>query len=118
MKTHFKQVESSLVHLTTEMGLLYYMVKKFNTTTAAERTFFEGGSGGSGGSAGGGGSGSGSGSGDGEKGKGKEDPQAGKAKFVEDSSTKGEKQQEKSGRDKGKGKQVMQLSDEDYHYQA
>ena len=111
MKTHFKLVESSLDHLTTGMGLLYSMVKKVNTTTAAERNFFEGGSGGSGGSAGGGGSGSGSVLGEGEKGKGKEDAQAGKAKSVEDFSTEGEKQQEKqqedSGRDKGKRKQVM-----------
>ena len=69
------------------------MVKKVNSSTAAERTFFEGGSGGSGGSAGGGVSGSSSGSGDGGKGKGNEVPQAGKAKSVEDSSPKGEKKQ-------------------------
>ena len=70
MKTHFRQVESSIDHLTTGMSLLYSMVKKINTTTAAERTFFEGGSGGGGE----GGSGSGSGSGNGDKGKEKEDP--------------------------------------------
>ena len=65
------------------------------------------------------------------KGKGKEDPKASKAKSVEDSSTKGEKKQGKlklqllkkirdqvKGRDKGKGKQVMQSSDEDYYYQG
>ena len=89
------------------MGLLYSMIKKINTATAAERTFFEGGSGGGGGSAGGGGSGSGSGSGNGDKGTGKEDPHAGRAKYVEDSSTKGEKpqdmQQEESGRDNSGG---------------
>ena len=50
MKTHFRQVESSIDHLTTGMSLLYSMIKKINTTTAAERTFFEGGSGGGGGS--------------------------------------------------------------------
>ena len=128
MKTYFREVESSIDHLTIGMGLLYSMVKKINTTTAAERTFFEGGSGGGGGSAGGGGSGSGSGSGSGDKGKGKEDPHVGRAKSVEDSSTKGEKPQDKQeesgsgrdkvtedpGRDKGKGKQVLQSSDEDY----
>ena len=52
------------------MSLLYSMVKKINTTTPAERTFFEGGSGGGGE----GGSGSGAGSGSGDKAKGKEDP--------------------------------------------
>ena len=129
MKTHFRQVESSIDHLTTGMSLLYSMVKKINTTTAAERTFFEGGSGGGGE----GGSGSGTGSGNGDKGKGKEDPHAGRAKSVEDSSTKGEKPQDKpqeesgsgkdkvaedSGRDKEKGKQVLQSSDEDYYYQG
>ena len=41
MKTHFRQVEGSIDHLTTGMSLLYSMVKKINTTTAAERTFFE-----------------------------------------------------------------------------
>ena len=66
------------------------MVKKINTTTIAERTFFEGGSGGGGE----GGSGSGAGSGNGDKGKGKEDPHASRAKSVEDSSTKGEKSQQ------------------------
>ena len=85
MKTHFRQVESSIDHLTTGMSLLYHMVKKINTTTAAERTFFEGGSGG-------GGKG---GSGNGSKGKGKEDPNAERAKSVEDSSTKGDKPQDK-----------------------
>ena len=142
MKTHFKQVEGSIEHLTTGMSLLYSMIKKINTTTVAERTFFEGGSGGGGE----GGSGSGAGSGNGDKGKGKEDPHASRAKSVEDSSTKGEKpsqekpqedkqgpqpqQQdesggsgrdkgaEESGRDKGKGKQVLQSSDEDYYYQG
>ena len=110
MKTHFQQVKSSLDHLTTGMGLLYSMIKKINSTTVAERTFFEDGSGGGGGSVGeGGGSGSGSGSGSGndDKSKGKEDPIAGRAKSVEDSSTKEEKPQDKqqeesgSGRDKG-----------------
>ena len=73
------------------------MIKKINTTTVAERTFFEGGSGGGGE----GGSGSGAGSGDGNKGKGKEDPHASRAKFVEDSSTKGDKpSQEKPQEDK------------------
>ena len=109
------------------------MVKKINTTTVAERTFFEGGSGGGGGSAGGGGSGYGSGSGNEDKGKGKEDPHAGRDKSVEDSSTKGKRPQEKqhkqsgsrrdkgtedSGRDMEKGKQVMQSSDEGYYYQG
>ena len=61
------------------------MVKKINTTTPAERTFFEGGSGG------GGEGGSGSGSASGDKAKGKEDPHSQRAKSVEDSSTKGEK---------------------------
>ena len=70
MKTHFKKVEGSIDHLTTGMSLLYSMVKKINTTTPAERTFFEGGSGGGGE----GGSGSGAGSGSGDKAKGKEDP--------------------------------------------
>ena len=88
MKTHFQQVESALDHLNTGMGLLYSMVKKVNTTTHVERTFFEGGSGGSGGSAGG----------VAQvlvlaqemvKGQAKEVPQSGKAKSVEDSSTKG-----------------------------
>ena len=44
MKTHFRQVEGSIDHLTTGTSLLYSMVKKINTTTAAERTFFKGGS--------------------------------------------------------------------------
>ena len=124
MKTHFKQVEGSIDHLTTGMSLLYSMVKKINTTTAAERTFFEGGSGGGGE----GGSGSGAGSGSGDKEKGKEDPHSTRAKSVEDSSTKGEKSksqgpqpqdhEEGSRRDKGKGKQVLQSSDEDYYYQG
>ena len=48
MKTDFKQVEGSIKHLTTGMSLLYSMVKKIYTTTATERTFFEGGSGGGG----------------------------------------------------------------------
>ena len=48
MKIHFKKVEGSIEHLTTGMSLLYSMVKKINTTTPAERTFFEGGSGGGG----------------------------------------------------------------------
>ena len=85
------------------------MVKNINTTTIAERTFFEGGSGGGGE----GGSRSGVGSGNGDK--GKEDPHAYRAKSVEDSSTKGEKSQQGpqpthgdkeggSGGDKGKGK--------------
>ena len=111
MKTHFKQVEGSIEHLTTGISLLYSMVKTINTTTIAERTFFEGGSGGGGE----GGSSSGAGSGSGDKGKSKEDPHASRAKYVEDSSTKGEKSQqgpqpthgdEKSGsrRDKGKRK--------------
>ena len=39
-------MEGSIDHLTTGMGLLYSMVKKINTTTTAERTFFEGASGG------------------------------------------------------------------------
>ena len=121
MKTHFKQVEGSIEHLTTGMSLLYSMVKKINTTTAAERTFFEGGSGGGGE----GGSGSSAGSGSGDKAKGKEDPHSTRAKSVEDSSTKGEKSKSKgtepqdeegSRRDKGKGKQVS--SDEDYYYQG
>ena len=102
------------------------MVKKINTTTLAERTFFEGGSCGGGE----GGSGSGAGSGCGDKAKGKEDPHSTRAKSVEDSSTKGEKSQSQgpqptqgdeeggSKRDKGKGKQVLQSSDEDYYYQG
>ena len=123
MKTHFKQVEGSIEHLTTGMSLLYSMVKKINTTTTAERTFFEGGSGGGGE----GGSGSGAGSGSGDKDNGKEDPQSTRAKYVEDSSTKGEKSKsqgpqpqddEGSRRDNGKGKQVLQSSDEDYYYQG
>ena len=89
MNTHFKQVEGSIEHLKTGMSLLYLMVKKINTTTTAERTFFEGGSGGGGE----GGSGSGAGSGSGDKAKGKEDPHSTRAKSVEDSSTKGEKSQ-------------------------
>ena len=48
MKTHFRQVEGSIDHLTTRMSLLYLMVKKINTTTVVERTLFEGGSGGGG----------------------------------------------------------------------
>ena len=96
------------------------MVKKINTTTLTERTFFEGGSSGGGE----GGSGSGAGSGSGDKAKGKEDPHSNRAKFVEDSSTKGEKsksqqpqpQDEEGMRDKGKGKQAS--SDEDYYYQG
>ena len=75
MKTHFKQVEGSIEHLTTGMSLLYSMVKKINTTTPAERTFFEGDSGGGGE----GGSGSGAGSGSGDKAKGKEDPHSTRA---------------------------------------
>ena len=106
------------------------MIKIINTTTAAERTLFEGGSGGGGE----GGSGSDNGSGNDDQGKGKEDPNAERAKTVEDSSTKGDKPQEPqphdewgswkdkgaevSGRDKGKGKQVLQSSDEDYYYQG
>ena len=90
MKTHFKQVKDSIEHLTTGMSLLYSMIKKINTTTVAERTFFEGGSGGGGE----GGPGSGVGSGNGDKGKGKEDPHASRAKSVEDFSTKGEKPQQ------------------------
>ena len=108
-----------------------------NTTTAAERTFFEGGSGGGGE----GGSGSGGGSGNADKGKGKEDPHASRSKSVQDSSTKGDKsqtpqgsqppqhQQDESGSgekaveeekrsDKEKGKQVLQSSDEGYYYQG
>ena len=121
MKTHFKQVEGSIDHLTTGMSLIYSMVKKINTTTAAERTFFEGGSG----FGGEGGSGSGAGSGSGDKEKGKEDPHSTRAKSVEDSSTKGVKSksqgpqpqdEEGSRRDKGKGKQILQSSDEDYYY--
>ena len=120
MKTHFKKVEGSIEHLTTGMSLLYSMVKKINTTTLAERTFFEGGSGGGGE----GGSGSGAGSGSGDKAKGKEDPYASRAKSVEHSSTKGEKsksqqpqpQDEEGRRDKGNGKQAS--SDEDYYYQG
>ena len=87
MKIHFQKVEGSIEHLTTGMSLLYSMVKKINTTTPAERTFFEGGSGGGGE----GGSGSGAGSASGDKAKGKEDPHSHRAKSVEDSSTKGEK---------------------------
>ena len=120
MKIHIKKVEGSIEHLTTGMSLLYSMVKKINTTTPAERTFFEGGSGGGGE----GGSGSGAGSASGDKDKGKEDPHSHRAKSVEDSSTKGEKSksqqpqpQDKEGkRDKGKGKQAS--SDEDYYYQG
>ena len=78
MKTHFRQVEGSIEHLTIGMSLLYSMIKKINTTIAAERTFFEGGSGGGGE----GSSGSSSGSGNGDKGKGKEDPHASRAKYV------------------------------------
>ena len=63
MKTHFKQMEGSIEHLTTGMSLLYSMVKNINTTIVSERTFFEGGSGGGGES----GSGSGVGSGSGDK---------------------------------------------------
>ena len=119
MKIHFHKVEGSIDHLTTGMSLIYSMVKKINTTTPAERTFFEGGSCGGGE----GGSGSGAGSGSGDKANGKEDPHASRAKSVEDSSTKGEKyksqqpqpqDQEESRRDKGKGKQAS--SDEDYYY--
>ena len=73
MKTHFKQVEGSIEHMTTGMSLLYSMIKKINTTTTAERTFFEGGSGG------GGEGGSGYGTCSGNKGKGKEDPHASRA---------------------------------------
>ena len=121
MRTHFKKVEGSIDHLTTGMSLLYAMVKKMNTTTPAERTFFEGGSGGGGE----GGSGSGAGSGGEDKAKGKEDPHASRAKSVEDSSTKGEKSksqqpkpqdQEDSRSDKGKGKGKQASSDEDYYY--
>ena len=93
MRTHFRQVEGSIEHLTTGMSLLYSMIKKINTTTVAERTFFEGGSGGGGE----GGSGSGAGSGSADKGKGKEDPHTSRAKSVEDSSTKGEKAQQPQG---------------------
>ena len=138
MKTHFKQVEGSIEHLTTSMSLLYSMIKKINTTTVAERTFFEGGSGGGGE----GDLGSGDGSGNADKGKGKEDPHASRSKSVEDSSTKGEKSQppqgsqphqqeelggsgskdkaaeEESRRDKGKGKHVLHSFDEDYYYQG
>ena len=67
MKTHFKQVEGSIEHLTTGMSLLYSMVKKINTTIVDEITFFKGGSGG--GAEGGSGSGAGSGSDDKAKGK-------------------------------------------------
>ena len=128
MKTHLKQVEGSIEHLTTGMSLLYSMVKKINTTTIAERTFFEGGLGGGGGE---GGSGSGVVSGSGDKAKGKDDPHSTRAKSVEDSSTKGEKYQSQQGpqptqgdeeggsrTDKGKYKQVLQSSDEDYYYQG
>ena len=80
-------MEGLIEHMTIVMSLLYSMIKKINTTTAAERTFFEGGLGGGGE----GGSGSGAGLGNGDKGKGKEDPHASRAKSVEDSSTKGEK---------------------------
>ena len=83
-------MEGSIENLTTRMSLLYSMVKKINTTTIAERTFFVGGLGGGGE----GGSGSGDGSGNGDKGKGKEDPHASREKSVEDSSTKGEKYQQ------------------------
>ena len=121
MKTHFKQVEGSIEHLTTRMSLLYSMVKKITHTplqlkelslkevqVVVERV----------------GSGSGAGSGSGDKAKGKEDPHSTRAKSVEDSSTKGEKsksqqpqpQDEEGRRDKGKGKQVS--SDEDYYYQG
>ena len=123
--THFRQVEGSIDHLTTGMSLLYPMVKKLNTTTATERKLFEGGScDGEKGC-----SGSGNGSGNGNQGKDKEDPNAERAKSVEDSSTQGEKPQDvsglgkdngvvDSGRDKGKGKQVLQSSNEDYYYQG
>ena len=103
MKTHFKQVEGSIEHLTTRMSLLYAMIKKINTTTVAERTFFEGGSSGGGE----GGSGSGAGSGNGDKGKGKENHHASRAKSVEDSSTKGEKPSQEKPQDK-QGPQFQQ----------
>ena len=123
MKTHFKQVEGSIEHRMTGMSLLYSMVKKINTTTVAERTFFEGGSGGGGE----GGSGSSVGSVSGDKVKCKVDPHSFRAKSVEDSSTKGEKSQQGpqptpgdeeggSRRDKGKGKHVLHSLDEDYYY--
>ena len=85
MRTHFRQVEGSIEHLTTGMSLLYSMVKKINTTTVAERTFFEGGSGGGGE----GGSGSSVGSESIDKGKGKEDPYTSRAKSVEDPQLRG-----------------------------
>ena len=86
--------------MTTGMSLLYAMVKKINTTTATDRTFFEGGSGGGGE----GDSGSGNGSRNGYKGKGKEDPNVERTKSVEDSSTKGEKPQYKPQDESGSGK--------------
>ena len=70
-------------HLNTWMMHLYNMIKKEHPPNAEQRTFFEGGNGSGNG---GGGSGSGSGSR-----KGDEDPGTHKSKFVEDSSTKGEK---------------------------
>ena len=87
IRTHFREVEGSIEHLTTGMSLLYSMIKKINTTIVADRNFFEGCSGGGGE----GGLGSGAGSGDGNKGNGKEDPHASRAKSIEDSSTKGDK---------------------------
>ena len=49
-------------------------------------------------------SGSGSGSGNGGKSKGKEDPKDGRAKSVENSSTKGEKPQDKQQEESGSGR--------------
>ena len=97
------------------------MIKKEHPPTAEERTFFEGGPGGGSGSGRGDGSGSGSGT---DKGKRKEDPNSQKSKYVEDFSTKREKQgkavagkDKKRGGDKGKGKQVMTYEDF-YYYQG
>ena len=92
------------------------MIKKEHPPNAKDRTFFEGGpSGGAGSGGGGGGSGSGSSSDYGtDKGKRKEDPHSEKSKSVEDTSTKGEKQEAKKYKEKGK--QVM--SDEDFYYQG
>ena len=89
------------------------MVKKINTTTPDERTFFKRGSGGGGE----GDSGSGAGSGSGDKAKGKEDPHSTRAKSVEDSSTKGEKSKsqhhslkmKKEGEIRGRGSKYHQM---------
>ena len=85
------------------------MIKKINTTTVVERTFFKVGSGGVGGSAGGGGSDFASGPGNRDKGKAKGDPHTGRAKSVEDSSTKGEKPQERPQEESRSGETLRRV---------